>query len=86
VILSYDNVRPHIAKVKILSTSMGSLATCRVFTRLYFRLSFISIDAALLISILKYVKMKNGSMNRLLQTFFLSRNSLIVRKVGKSYS
>jgi len=49
VILLHDNTRSHVAKIvkDTLSTSMGSLITCRVFIRLcFFRLSFISINAA----------------------------------------
>jgi len=59
MILLHDNARLHVVKVvkDYWHFNRSSLTTYRVFTRLcVFRLLLISIDAALRISISKYIK------------------------------
>jgi len=74
----YYNVRPHVAKVVTLSTFIWEVLPRRVFTRLcFFRLSFISIDAARLAEHFKtFEEKEKGLMNELLRrsnTFFIAK-------------
>jgi len=90
VTLLQNNARPHGAKVvKDISTSMGSLTTLHIHQMCFKLLLNRWLCNMALLTALQNI-WRNKKMVRWMdcfegQTFFLSRNSLITRKVGENY-